>query len=71
MRIRLSFYKNSFLATIVNLFGMLLKIIGVIYLILGIMDFTFFIILMGIVMLALGMGCSALADWISARKAKK
>ena len=70
-RIRLTYYKNSFLATLVNLIATLFKLIGVVYVVLGIVDFMFAIILMGIVMLALGFGGSMLADWISARKANK
>lgn len=70
-RIRMTFYKNSILANIVNLVGTFLNLMGIVYLVVGVMDWMFAIILLGIAFLAAGIGCSVLAAKISERKANR
>lgn len=68
---RITFYTNSFLANVVNILGYILMFTGVIMVIAGISDFIIGVILIGIVLLAAGLGCSVLAANISARKRNK
>lgn len=68
---RITFYTNSFLANVVNIIGYFLMTMGAIMLIAGISDFIIGILLVGIVLIAAGFGCSVLAADISARKRNK
>lgn len=68
---RITFYKNSFLANVVNILGYVLLLPGIVMLIAGVSDFIIGIILSGIVMIAAGFGLVILAARISARKAAR
>lgn len=68
---RITFYKNSFLANVVNFLGYFLLIPGGSLLIAGISDFSIGSILAGIAIFAAGIGCMILAARISAQKAAR